>query len=911
MKVRLKHERLARAVAQSKLTQNRWAQKLGLGRGHFSQLINGRRPYPNPETRRKLIQGFGLPFDDLFEVESPGRRPSVRDASAETANSEKPLVHRRCLAANRRPADWNRKEQVMRNAIQDARCAMRHLVRAPMLSIVTVLVLALGIGANAAIYSLVRGVLLQPLAFPQPDRLMRVWETEIRTGDDRDWVSPANFVDWKAQSNQFSLLTFFTTGSSVLAADDADPERLRAASVGQDFFETLGVAPSRGRSFDSEDYRPGSDVVILGQGFWKTRFAGDPAVVGKKVVMDGRTTTIVGVAPEELDFPENVDLFVPHVFDFDVSTSRGAHYLQALARLAPGATQPSAQAEMDQIAEALQTYPQNQDRGIAIAPLQDAIVGSSRRPLFLLQGAVVFLLLVACTTIANMLMVRAAERRREMGLRLALGAKRQRILRQLLTESLLLALLGGVIGVVAAYGSLRALLAAIPQELPRIANVALDAPILLVMLGASLLTGLLFGILPARDASRTDLQESLRIHSAGQSKGHLRLKSVLVIVQVALCVTLLFGAGAFIHSFLRLNAVDPGFAPDNLLTLRVQLPEARYPKERVAEFFQRLEQRSQSDPRVLEAAATAWVPLGGTWFFSFEIDGRPRLGPGRTPSGSFRPVSPNYLRTMRIPLRKGRFLTQHDDQGAPLVIVINETLARRYFPDEDPLGKRLQIGYGREEPPWREIVGVAADIKQFGLASGEPPAFYLPYRQVPFNTMSLMVRTRDHPDAAAGAIRTIVREIDPELAVFGIETIEQRLRGSLAPRRFITALTSIFAAAALLLACLGIYGVLAHTVVRRTTEIGLRMALGAKRANVFAIVMGQGTRLISVGLLLGGAGAWGAGRAISSLLFEIGPGDPVTILSVGAVLVVSGLLACYIPARRATAIDPMRALKYE
>lgn len=911
MRVRLKTERLAQEIARSRMSQNRWALKLGIRKGHFSQIVNGKRRYLSPPTRRKLLKGLGLDFDDLFELEPPGQSEPLSSGLAPRRRRIQPTESRRMAQAilDQTPSGG----KPMSDLLQDLRLAARTLSKNPAFSLIVIAVLALGIGANTAIFSVVSGVLLHPLPFPDPEELVVLWENVPDQGVDADTASPANFLDWREQSTAFRHMGTMTSSRMVLSAD-GQPERLIGASVSAGLLAALGVDPLLGRLFTEEEEQPGQNgVVLLSHGFWQRRFGSDPMVEGRVVSLNGNPCTIIGVLPPAMRFPEGAEFLVPLVFDFDIPRSRGAHYLQVIARLNSGSSMQEAQAEMDVIAARLaQQYPErNTGRGVAIRPLHQDLVGDVAMPLLVLQGAAFLVLLVTCANVANMLLARSGRRVRETALRLALGAGRARIVRLLLTESLLLSLLGGAAGLLVAYGGLQWFLALLPESLPRSGNIQMDYWVLAAAFACALATGTLFGLAPARQATRTDLQAALQEGKAA-GRRQMRLRGILVVAEIALALVLVFGAGLLLHSFWQLQAVEPGFRTSKTLAVNLSLPNSRYDSEAsVAAFYQQLLERVKADPRISEASAVSWLPPGGTWFFSFDIEGREPFPAGEKPSGSFRPAGWNYLQMMGIPLLKGRQFTPQDDAGAPLVVIVNQTLAQRFFPDQDPIGQRLLIGYGAGEIAPREIVGVAADIKQFGLGRGAPPAYYVPHQQVPFRSMNLVLRTAGDPAPAAELVRSRVREMDAELALSNIQTLDERLYQSLSRPRFMTLLSGSFAALALLLACLGVYGLMSYSVVQRTGEIAVRMALGARQKDVLRIVLRQGALLLFAGLALGSLGAFAVSQLLASFLFQLSPGDPATVAAVVLLLSAVALLASYLPARRATRIDPIRVLRYE
>ena len=801
--------------------------------------------------------------------------------------------------------------------LKDVRYGVRMLVRNPGFTVVAVIALALGIGANAAIFSVVNGVLLRPLPFKDPDRLMMIRETKLPQFPEFS-VAPGNFLDWKKQATVFERLVAFR-GSSFNLIGTSDPERLRGLSVTDGFFPMLGAEPQLGRDFLSEEDQPGhSNVVILSHGFWQRRFGGDPKILSQAITLDGQSYTVVGIMPATFRFAgPDIELWTPMAFTAQQAQQHGGHYVSAIGRLKPGITEEQARAEMVAIAARLAAqYPDaNTGWSVKIMPLLEYSVRSIKPALIVLLVAVAFVLLIACANVANLLLARAAGRQKEMATRTALGAGRWRIVRQLLTESLLLSVIGGALGLLLAKWGMGVLLKLAPQGLPRMTNVSLDGRALAFTAGITLLTGVVFGLVPALQASKPNLNETLKDAGRGSSEGGRRqlIRSTLVVLEVATALVLLVGAGLMIKSFWRLQKVDPGFNPNNAMTVEVQLPPKKYKedKQQVA-FFQQLIEKVAALPGVQAVGAGNVIPLSDNDFvLAFEIDGRPPVPPGATQSTNYYSVSADYFKAMGIPLIRGRLLAPTDTSESPHVAVINETMATKLFPDEDPIGKRMTFGRRDKNPDWYEIVGIVGDVKHYGLDQATTMQTYEPYTQQTFSYMTLVVRTAGDPTMLSTAIRGEVLSLDKEQPVSSMKTLNQLFSTSVAQQQFSMLLLGVFAAVALVLAAVGIYGVLSYAVTQRTHEIGIRMALGAGQGDVLRLVVGKGMLLTVIGVLGGLAAAFGLTRLMASLLFGVTATDAATFLSVASVLIAVALLACYIPARRATKVDPLVALRYE
>ena len=811
----------------------------------------------------------------------------------------------------------------METLAQDIRYGIRMLLKSPSVSIVAIVALALGIGANTAIFSVVNAVLLRPLPFSNPEQLMMVWESDSSRGQIRGSASYPNFADWREQNHVFERLSSYYTNDFVMTGR-GEPTRLQGAVVNADLLPLLGVAPVLGRGFLPEEDNPGQRVVLLSQQLFRQRFNSDLNVVGQSLILDGKNYNIVGVMPEQFQFPiqnDPVELWTTVAIDQvgpePVTQQRGAHYMNVIGRLKPGVSKEQAQAEMTAISARLeQQYPdKNLHRGTVVEPTLEALVGNIRPALLILLGAVGCVLLIACANVANLLLARAMTRHKEMAIRSALGASRSQVVRQLLTESVLLSLAGGSLGLVLAVWWSDLLIALGKDNIPRALHVGLDWRVLAFTLLVSILTGIIFGLVPALHSSRTELTESLKEGARGSGEGARRngVRGLLVVTELAIAVVLLVGAGLLIQSLWRLRQVSPGFNPENVLTLVVGIPEVRYPTKKQAPFYKDLAARIETLPGVRSASSIMPLPLSGDRFgISFEIEGRP-VAKGDQPSADFFTIGDGYFKTMEIPLLKGREFTERDAAGAPGVIIVNQAFARKFFPGEDPLGKRIKPGISTDEddPVMREIVGLVADVRNRNLNSDLRPGFFVPQSQVPFSQMAMVVKTDRDPHSLVNAVQNEVQALDKEVPVFRVKTMNEYISATVAAPRFNATLLVIFAAVALVLAAVGIYGVMSYTVAQRTREIGIRMALGARAGDVLRLIVAQGFKLVLLGLGVGLAAAFALTKVISSLLFGVTTKDPSTFGAVALLLALVALLACYIPARQAMKLDPLNALRYQ
>jgi len=797
---------------------------------------------------------------------------------------------------------------------QDLRYGFRLLIQNPGFTAVAVLTLGLGIGANTAIFSVVNAVLLKPLSYANADRLVMAWENNLGKGWSSFAVSPANYLDWQKQNHVFDPLVAFM-GTGFVLTGQGEPEQLYGMLATDGVFRLTGVEPALGRGFRPEEFEAGKNrVVVLGHALWQRRFEGSPEVLGKPVTFSGESYTVIGVMPKGFRIPQGADLLAPMTLTPDMLSHRGSHYLVAMGRLKPGVTVQQAQADIGGIATALaKQYPDsNTGWNANLVPLFEATVGEVRPALLALFAAVGFVLLIACGNVTNLLLARGASRQKEIALRAALGAGRIRIVRQLLTESLLLSLAGGAIGLLVGEWGVELLRALQPANLPRMQELGINSTVLLFTFGVSLATGLVFGSAPALLISRSRLSETLKEGGRGSgSGGRHRLRGALVIAQVALSLVLLVGAGLQIRSFLHLMEVDPGFDSKNVLTMGVSLPDSKYAEgDQRRAFTQQTLENLKVLPGVKSAAVVSTIPLGdGDLIYSLVVEGRPPAPQGQEPSANWYSVSPDYFQTMRIPLVKGRVFSDHDDSAAKRVAVINESLARRIFPGEDPIGKQIRMGI--DSKTVREIVGIVKDVKHYGLESKFTMQMYEPYRQQPTNTMVYLLRTETDPASLASAARRVIFSLDKDQPVSEASTLEDLVSASASQRRFNTLLIGFFAVVALVLAAVGIYGVVAYSVAQRTHEIGVRMALGAQKRDVFSLILRQGMLLVVAGVALGLAGAMALTRLISQLLFDVSALDAATFVSTSLLLAAVALFACYLPARRAARVDPMVALHYE
>jgi putative ABC transport system permease protein len=812
----------------------------------------------------------------------------------------------------------------MTTLLQDMRYAVRTLLRQLGFAAVAVLTLALGIGANTAIFSVIDAALLRPPPYREPERLVHLWEAKRSRDFEQREASYPDFLDWRAQGSEvFEGLAGYTARPFTLT-EAGEATRTRGAAVTANFFELLGANAAAGRTFvGGEDGLEGKRVAVISHGLWRRRFGGDPGVVGRAVTLDGQAYTVVGVLPADFNFAllGDTEVWTPLTPPPAVAARRYQHWVKVIGRLKQGVTLEGAQAHLATVASRIERDDPGAHAGVSLraVPLQEEFVGSVRPVLFVLLGAVGFVLLIACTNVANLLLARAAARQKEVAIRTALGASRWRVVRQLLTESVLLSLAGGAAGLVLALWGVDALVALIPasqlMQMPYLQSLSLSREVLLFATGLSLLTGVLFGLTPALSASRADLQGALKEGGRSTvSRGGRRLRDLLVVAEVALALVLLVGAGLLLKSLVTMLRVDPGFDPRGLLTLRVALPPARYKEgDQATRFYEEALRRVSTVPGVRGAALTSNLPLagdGGT--------GTPQIVGRSTPDSELteahlRTVSANYFEVLGVPLVKGRSFSERDDAKAPPVLLVNKTFAERVFPGEDPLGRRVTFKFTGDTQ--YEIAGVVGDEKVTTLDARTTPVIYFHSRQdSSFDSAALVLRTdAADPLTLAAAVRGEVRALDPEVPVYAVQTLEQLVAGSRSTfvRRYPAYLTGVFACVALLLALVGIYGVVSYSVAQRTHEIAVRVALGARTRDVLRLVLGHGLLLALGGIALGALGALALTRLISGLLFGVSAADPTVYGLVALLLAAVALLACLVPARRATKVDPIVALRYE
>jgi predicted permease len=880
----------------------------------------------DPAREAEIVEELTQHLEDRYEelvVGGASEEEACREVLRELDESE--LLAQGLRRVERRPHSQHvslgatGRVNVLTDLLHDLRYAARVLAKNPGFTAVAVIALAVGVGANSVIFSAVNTILLRPLPYKDSERLVMVFEDASALGYPRDTPAPANFIDWRDQNKVFEGMAALAD-VSVNLTGAGEPERLDGKRVNASLFPLLGVEPQLGRWFTPEEDQPGANrVVMLSHALWQRRFGSDPAIVGKTIMLNGAGFSVVGVMPESFQFPEREDLFwIPIAFSQNEAARRGSHYLQVVARLKQGVSLGQAQAEMSAIAARLQQQYAEQNTGVgaAVVPLHEQTVGNVRTVLLVLLGAVGFVLLIACANVANLLLARAAARQKEIATRIALGASRMRLVRQFLTESVLLAVLGGGTGLLLSVWGVKVLKAFIPDNISQAREIAVDARVLVFTLLVSLLTGLVFGIAPALQATNFNLNETLKEGGRGPAMGGRgnRVRRVLVVTEVAVSLVLLIGAGLLVNSFLRLRGVDPGFRTDHVLTMSVTLPPLKYPDHARREaFYTELIDRVGALPGVKSAAVASQIPLikqGDSVGVVFE--GRPLPEPGKENIVATRVVSPRYFETMGIRLLRGRVFNNQDRIGSPVVAVISDSMARRYWPGEDPVGKRLCPGRPQTPDDWVTVVGVVGDVLQYGLDADRKPQMYLSYQQSDdFVPRRLVVSTSVDPESMTSAVRGAVWQIDRDQPVSDIETMDEVLSDSIARQRFSALLLGVFGLVALLLAAVGIYGVMSYTMAQRTHEIGLRMALGARKSDVLKLAVGQALKLVLVGVGAGLAASLVLTRVMTSLLFGVSSTDPVTFAAISLVLVAAGVLASYIPARRATKVDPMIALRYE
>jgi putative ABC transport system permease protein len=812
-----------------------------------------------------------------------------------------------------------RKTNMLSDLRQDLRYGFRMLLKNPAFTAIAVLALALGIGANTAIFSVVNTLLLRPLPYKDPSRLVVIWENATHLGFPKNTPSPANFLDWQKQNTLFEGMAAFAERSFNLTGV-GEPERLDGRRVSANLFDLLGVKPIIGRTFVPDEDKPGTKVAILNETLWKRRFGSDAGIVGRAIALNGESYTVVGVLPASVRLPSfgnwRDQVWVPLAFPAEEAASRGSHFLEIIGRMKPGVALEQARAEMETIAARLaQQYPEHNTRiGSVVVPLHEEIVGNMKPALLILLGAVAFVLLIACANVANLLLARAAVRQKEIALRLALGADRARLTKQLLVESVMLSLLGGIVGLGLAYAGLQVLLRFIPPDVAHAETIGIDGKVLGFTLLVALVTGLVFGLAPASQAAHFNLNDTLKEggRDSGAGVRGKRLRSILVIAEVAVSFILLIGAGLLINSFMHLRNLDPGFRADHLLALNIDLSETKYPDNaRRTAFFDEVVRRVQALPGVRSVAVAGNLPLTYNGDSGpIGVEGIPDPPPDQRPDVIYRAIGPGYFSTMGIPLVRGRDFNDQDSLDKDATVVVSEKTVRHYWPNTDPIGKRLKVGSTTSDGPWRTVIGVVKDVRQNDFVAEPKMQMYFTYRQLrSLMPNALVVRTAVDPMSVATSVRNAIWAVDKDQTVANVDSMEHIVAGAVARQRFSMLLLAIFAGVALVLAAVGIYGVMSYSVAQQTREIGIRMALGAQRSDVLKMTVKQGLKLVGLGLVIGLVAAFILTRVMATLLFGITATDPLTFASISLVLLAVAILASYIPALRATKVDPMIALR--
>jgi putative ABC transport system permease protein len=808
--------------------------------------------------------------------------------------------------------------------LQDIRYGFRMLIRTPAVTAVAIIALTLGIGANTAIFSVVHAALVRSFQYADGDRLAIVWENrKSGKGNPQNVINLGNFFDWKEQNTVFSdMAAFFDLNANLIG--DGDPEEVPSQLATTNLFSVLGVKPIKGRTFAPDDGQTGQPrVVVISYDLWQRRFGGDPNIIGRKITLNNQPNEIIGVLPPEVGWyvqkgsmlSKPPQVWTPWQVSNDLRERRG-RFARAVARLKPAVTFEQAQNEMNIIGARLeQQYQQfNAKWGVTVVPLRTQFTGEIRKPLLILLGAVGFVLLIACANVANLLLARAAARKKEIALRAGLGASRWRIARQLLTESLLLSIIGGVTGLLLAWWGTRALLALSPPELMDLRSTGVNVPVLLFTFALSLISGIAFGLVPAFEASRFDINEPLKESARGVIGGTRaqRLRSVFVVAQVALALVLLIGAGLLIKSLSRLQSVDPGFQADHLLTMRINLPVRKYDSDpKLLNFFKQAIEQIRAIPGVESVGAINTIPFGGPHSgTNLQIEGQPKRPPGQELTTGVCVTDANYFQTMRIPLKRGRLFTQQEAMEMRHVVVVNEAFARENFPGQDPIGQRVTINMKDDNQP-SEVIGIVGDNKHKSLDTEVEPMAFWPHAELVYSSMTLTIRTQGDSTSIAGVARNVIHQMDPEQPIGEVITMNGLMARSVAKSTFNSMLLGIFSGVALVMAAVGIYGVMSYAVLQRTHEIGVRMALGAQRGDVLKLILKQGVVLAVAGVLVGLAGSFGLTRVISTLLFNVAATDKATFAAVAVGLFAITFVASYIPAWRATRVDPLVALRYE
>lgn len=882
----------------------------------------------SPAREAEIVEELSQHLDDQYEqalshgaTEEAAWRAGLTELSQNDvlATSLKRLEQR--VPQNPIQMGTERKTNMFADLSQDVRYGVRMLLKNPGFTFIAVLALALGIGANSAIFSVVNTLLLRPLPYRNPGQLVVIWENATHLGFPKNTPSAANFLDWQKQNTLFEGMAAFAERSFNLTGI-GEPERLEGRRVSANLFDLLGVKPLLGRNFVPDEDKPGTKVALLNESLWKRRFGSDPGVIGRALTLNGESYTVVGVLPNSVRLPAfgnwRDQIWVPMAFSAEEAASRGNHYLEVIGRMRAGVRLEQARAEMATImARLAQQYPEENTRmGTVVNPLHEEIVGDMKPALLVLLGAVAFVLLIACANVANLLLARAAARHKEIALRLALGADRARLTKQLLVESVMLSLLGGLVGLIFAYAGLQVLTRFIPPDVAHAEAIAIDAKVLGFTLLIAIVTGLVFGLAPASQASHFNLNDTLKEGGRDASAGvrGKRLRSMLVIVEVAVSFILLIGAGLLINSFMHLRNLDPGFRADHMLTLNVDLSETKYPDNpRRTAFFDEVVRRIQALPGVRAVAVAGNLPFtynGDS--MPIGAEGIPDPPPDQRPDVIFRAIGPGYFNTMGIPLVRGRDFNDQDTLDTTLAVVVSEKTAQHYWPNADPIGKRIRNGSTTSDAPWRTVIGVVKDVRQNDFIAEPKMQMYFAYRQLrSLMPNALIVRTAVDPLSLATSVRNAIWAVDKDQTVANIDSMEHIVAGAVARPRFSMLLLAIFAAVALVLAAVGIYGVMSYSVAQQTREIGIRMALGAQRTDVLKMTIKQGLKLVGLGLVIGLAAAFVLTRVMATLLFGISATDPLTFVTISFVLLLVALLASYIPSVRAMRVDPMVALRYQ
>ena len=884
-----------------------------------------RVPELTPAREAHIVREIAAQLDDFYrDALAGGETEAQAEAFAraqivdwdrmarDLARADKPhhrsgserLIDRFDSVAQQRPG----RSHVLADILRDARHGIRQLIRTPAFTAVAILTLAVGIGATTAIFSVVNGVLLRPLPYPEPERLVRVHEVIPQFGTFA--VAPATFFDWQRDNASFATIAAYTTGSATIPASDG-AERVPSLLASAALFDVLGVQPALGRAFSKEEDAPGrGGVAVISHGMWQRRFAGAADVLGRTLTINGRPTQIVGVMPADFYFPvRTVDLWMPVALN-PANASRGAHFLGVVARMKPDVTLEQARAEMKTLSERLANqYPESAKESAETVALLQQVVGRIRPAILTLFAAVGIVVLIACANVANLLLVRASVREKEIAIRTALGAGRRRVALQMLVESLVLAVAGGGLGLLLAYLGVPLIQSLSAGTIPRVDDVTVDTQVLGFVALVSIATGILFGLFPAWRATRSTVGSTLKEGGRGSaSAGGNWVRNTLLVVEVAMSIVLLVGAALLLRSFSRLTSVDPGFDKEKVLAFQVGLPQVRYPQPQQRQaFFETLTERLDALPQVAGAGMVQALPFRSSYTLSFEIQGRPPVEAGEGPSANYRVASPGYFAAMGIPVVRGRTFTERDTTDAPKVAVVDQAFVNRHFPNEEPLGRGIDIGNGTDG--YYEIVGVISDVHQAGLGESPEPSMYVPYRQDVFSQMWVVVRTEGDPTALAPLVRQTLQSLDSSVAAALMSPLQDVVTNSVGQERFSMLLLGLFALIALFLASVGLYGVVAYSVSQRTQEIGVRLAIGAQGRDVMTMIVGGGMKLALIGVAIGIAGALALARVVSTMLYEVTPFDPISYTVTPVVLLVVAVLACYIPARRAMRIDPILALR--